>query len=48
VVVREDIFDDYRQDCFEDDFSTHFQVLRREALPESGRTLYLMRRRASP
>jgi hypothetical protein len=42
---REDIFEDYSRDGFEEAFGETCEILRRDAVPDSERTLYLMRRR---
>ncbi len=42
LASREDVFDDYRQDHFEGVFEQHFTIERREAVPGSARTLYLL------
>lgn len=42
LAAREDIFDNYRQDIFEKDFSRYFNIRERIAIPESARLLYLM------
>ncbi|MGV3618777.1 MAG: SAM-dependent methyltransferase [Fimbriimonas sp.] len=44
--TREDVFPDYTQAGFEAAFDADFEVLRREAIPGTTRTLYLMRRRS--
>lgn len=41
---REDVFPRYTQEAFEASFGERFQTLRTTAVPESRRTLYLMRR----
>ena len=41
---REDIFDRYTQDIFEQEFRKHFIILRKDSLIDSLRTLYLMKR----
>jgi ribosomal protein L11 methylase PrmA len=45
LVSREDIFDGYTQAGFEDSFSLYFTIERSEPIADSGRLLYLMRRR---
>jgi ribosomal protein L11 methylase PrmA len=45
LATREDIFPDYRQECFEADFSRYFNILHAMPIPGSERTLYLMQRR---
>ena len=45
LAFRDDVFDRYTQEDFEEVFRRFFSVLRREAIPESARTLYLMRAR---
>lgn len=42
LAAREDIFRDYTLTGFEQAFSAHFRVIRRVAVPESARTIYLM------
>ena len=43
LAFRDDVFDRYTQEDFEEVFRRFFSVLRREAIPESARILYLMR-----
>ncbi len=43
LAAREDIFDGYTQQGFESAFSRRFDIVRSAAVPESERTLYLMR-----
>jgi hypothetical protein len=45
LATREDIFPDYTEQGFEDAFSQFFTIERREGLPSSDRTLYLMKSR---
>jgi len=45
LLTREDIFCDYNQENFEQIFSHHFLILRSQALPDSLRTIYFMRRK---
>ncbi|MBA4391876.1 MAG: SAM-dependent methyltransferase [Syntrophus sp. (in: bacteria)] len=40
---REDVFPDYDQEHFEQAFSHHFLILKSQALPDTLRTIYLMR-----
>jgi ribosomal protein L11 methylase PrmA len=47
LASREDIFDGYTQNGFEQAFSSHFQIHRQESVRESDRTLYLMERKTS-
>ena len=42
--ARDDVFPDYNQDAFEKSFADQFRIVRREAVPQSERTLYLMQR----
>ena len=42
--TREDIFPDYTQSAFERSFGEYFEIQRSEAVPDSDRTLYLMKR----
>ena len=46
LTTREDIFDTYDQEHFEQAFAEYFEILRSEPVEGSQRTLYLMRRRA--
>lgn len=43
LATREDIFPDYNAPGFEKEFSRYFQIERAEKIPQSERTLYLMR-----
>ena len=45
LAFRDDVFDRYTREDFEEVFGRFFSVLRREAIHESVRTLYLMRLR---
>ena len=45
LVTREDIFDNYTQDCFEEAFRRHFIFREVKEVPNSKRTLYRMSRR---
>ncbi len=47
LVCREDIFDSYTRDAFEAAFGEFFSIERSEPVMDSGRVLYLMRRRES-
>jgi len=42
---REDIFTDYRQDVFEYNFKQYFNIQNRIKIKDSGRILYLMKKR---
>ena len=42
---REDVFPNYRQDAFEEEFSRFFTIADRRPVPDSHRTLYLMKRK---
>jgi ribosomal protein L11 methylase PrmA len=42
LATREDIFPDYTQQTFEEEFSKYFTILRSERIQESQRILYLM------
>ncbi|MEM7234698.1 MAG: SAM-dependent methyltransferase [Planctomycetota bacterium] len=46
LATRTDVFDDYLQDVFENEFRKHFDVREAVALEETERTLYLMSRKA--
>jgi hypothetical protein len=43
--TREDIFPGYHQEGFETTFSSRYEILAREDIPQSERSLYLMRRK---
>jgi len=43
--TREDIFPDYNQEHFEQAFSLHFLILKSQVLPDTLRTIYLMRQK---
>ncbi len=45
LASREDVFPDYHQEEFASAFSSRFTIERSDTVRESGRTLYLMRRR---
>ncbi len=45
LVVRDDVFPDYNRPSFEGAFARYFHTLRVEPLAESGRILYLMKRK---
>ncbi|MBB4059633.1 class I SAM-dependent methyltransferase [Salinibacter ruber] len=47
LVTREDIFDDYTQEHFEEAFREHFTIEETKDVPESKRTLYRMQVRSS-
>jgi ribosomal protein L11 methylase PrmA len=44
LTTRKDIFSNYSQACFEEDFSKHFDIIRKSAIKDSCRVLYLMKR----
>jgi ribosomal protein L11 methylase PrmA len=44
LATREDIFDGYGREAFENAFGARFSLLKREEIPESKRSLYLYRR----
>ncbi|MEJ2079165.1 MAG: SAM-dependent methyltransferase [Acidobacteriota bacterium] len=48
LASREDIFSDYSVECFEQAFRAYFDVLEKERIPDSVRTLYLMKRKQVP
>ncbi|HSX01999.1 MAG TPA: SAM-dependent methyltransferase [Candidatus Saccharimonadia bacterium] len=48
LATREDIFVDYTPAGFEAAFGAHYETIAKEPVPDSARTLYLMRRRAHP
>jgi cyclopropane fatty-acyl-phospholipid synthase-like methyltransferase len=43
--TRKDIFPNYTQEAFEQEFSRHFKIVKRIDIPNSKRTLYLMESR---
>jgi hypothetical protein len=45
LATREDVFDDYTREGFEQAFAAHFEIEEREAIADSQRTLYRLRRR---
>lgn len=45
LATREDIFPGYTREGFENEFRSEFEVVRAAPVPESERTLYLMRRK---
>ncbi|MEZ5319801.1 MAG: hypothetical protein R2752_20535 [Vicinamibacterales bacterium] len=45
LATREDVFPDYTVDAFEAALARHYVIERREAVPESSRTLFAARRR---
>ena len=45
LATREDVFDDYTQNAFEEAFSRHFVIEEAHGVAESRRTMYVMRRR---
>ena len=45
LASREDVFPDYRREGFEAAFGERFEIVSRENVPGTRRTLYLMRRR---
>jgi ribosomal protein L11 methylase PrmA len=44
LATREDVFDSYGREAFENAFGARFSLLKREEIPESERCLYLYRR----
>jgi len=42
---REDVFEDYSQDVFEERFGEQFSIIRKEPIEDSSRVLYLMKAR---
>lgn len=47
LTTRQDIFPEYRQDCFEQEFAHLFEIHDQERVSESERTLYLMRAKST-
>jgi len=45
---RQDIFDRYGENDFEEVFSNHFLIEEKQKLPESGRSIYLMKNKCAP
>jgi ribosomal protein L11 methylase PrmA len=45
LATREDIFPDYTQQCFENEFKKYFRIESSAGIRDSQRTLYLMRKR---
>lgn len=45
LATREDIFPSYTQELFEEVFGKYFQILKKELIKDSMRTLYLMKKR---
>ncbi len=45
LATREDVFPNYRESAFEQEFKRYFNIERRAPIPDSRRTLYLMKRR---
>lgn len=46
LLNREDIFDDYTEQGFEEAFGMHFETVDKQRIPDSERTLHLLRRKA--
>jgi ribosomal protein L11 methylase PrmA len=44
LATRTDIFDRYEVDCFEREFKSHFEIVRKSTIKDSCRLLYLMRK----
>jgi len=47
LATRQDLFADYRQELFEAAFGEHFAIEETIPVPDSARTIYVMRRRTS-
>jgi ribosomal protein L11 methylase PrmA len=47
LAFREDIFNDYNQHTFEEQFSKYFSLLRKEPIEESKRVVYLFRNKVN-
>lgn len=43
--TREDIFQNYTEECFENEFSNYYTIIEKRAITGSKRTIYLMERR---
>jgi len=48
LTTRADIFNKYEVDCFESEFRRHFEIVRKAAISDSCRLLYLMKRVEPP
>jgi len=48
LATRADIFDRYEVACFESEFKRHFELVRKSAIQDSSRLLYLMKRLIPP
>ncbi|MGH2660276.1 MAG: SAM-dependent methyltransferase [Actinomycetota bacterium] len=48
LLNREDVFPEYTEEGFEQAMTARFEILRREPIRETKRTLYLLRRREGP
>ena len=47
LMNREDIFNEYTQQCFESDFNRYFEIIQRTGIDGSSRMLYLMKTRST-
>lgn len=47
LATREDIFTDYNQSSFENEFRKYFDINYRKAVPNSKRSIYFMKKKAS-
>jgi ribosomal protein L11 methylase PrmA len=45
LAAREDIFTEYKEDSFEESFSEYYQILKKEIIQGTKRTIYLMKKR---
>ena len=48
LTSREDVFTEYDEEHFRDEFERHFEIVQCEPLQESTRSLYLMKRASCP
>jgi ribosomal protein L11 methylase PrmA len=47
LMNREDIFNEYTQQCFESEFNRYFEIMQRTGIDGSSRMLYLMKTRST-
>ena len=48
LASREDVFDGYTEVSFREEFARYYEIVRREPLPDSTRSVYLMKRTGTP
>ena len=44
LILRKDIFPDYSKEKFEEAFLKYFRIIKQEAVKDSKRTMYLMKK----